>query len=75
MGWREWLGLEITPARFAQKFVTVMQDADPALKLVLDLENFRVLKGEGDYINLHNAYHAYRQARSEERRVGKECPV
>jgi uncharacterized protein YtpQ (UPF0354 family) len=67
MGWREWLGLEITPARFAQKFVTVMQDADPALKLVLDLENFRVLKGEGDYINLHNAYHAYRQAPRKQR--------
>lgn len=67
MGWREWLGFEMTPARFAHKFVTVMQEADPGRKLVLDLENFRVLKGEGDYINLHNAYHAYRQAPRKQR--------
>ena len=62
MGWREWLGLEVTPARFAQKFVKVMEEVSPGLKLVLDLENFRVLKGERDYINMHNAYHEFRQA-------------
>ncbi|TFW32024.1 hypothetical protein [Massilia horti] len=67
MGWREWLGLELTPERFARKIGKSMQATKPGLKLVLDLENFRLRISESDYFNLHNAYHAFKNAPRKER--------
>lgn len=59
MGWRAWLGLDMTPARFVRQVSKVMQEASPGLVLTADVENFRLIKGEGDYINLHNVYHTW----------------
>lgn len=62
MNWRKWLGLEMTPARFAGKVIKAMQKVQPGLHPVPDLENFRLLISEGNFLNLHNAYHAYQNA-------------
>jgi hypothetical protein len=67
MDWRAWLGLEMTPERFARKVSKLMQASKPGLKPVLDLENFRLLISEGNYFNLHNVYHAFRNAPRKER--------
>ncbi|MES2128295.1 MAG: hypothetical protein V4463_13590 [Pseudomonadota bacterium] len=70
MDWRKWLGLEMTPERFARKVSRALQVYKPGLAPVLDLENFRLLISEGNYFNLHNVYHAYRHApRKEKERV------
>jgi hypothetical protein len=67
MAWRKWLGLEMTPARFARKVGKAMQAAQPGLRPLLDLDNFRLRISEGNYFNLHNAYHAYQNAPRKER--------
>lgn len=67
MNWRKWLGLELTPERFARKVSQQMQGVQPGLNPVFDRENFRLLISEGNFFNLHNVYHAYQHTPREER--------
>lgn len=66
MNWRQWLGLELTPKRFAHRVGKFLQETT-ALSPVLDLENFRFVTGEGRYVNLHNVYREYKSASAKER--------
>lgn len=66
MGWKKWLGLEMTPERFARKIRKLMQQSQPGIHPVIDMENFRLVISEGNFFNLHNAYHAYRHAPGKE---------
>lgn len=67
MDWKKWLGLQMTPERFTRKVSKLMQAVKPDLNPVPDLENFRLLISEGNFFNLHNAYHAYQMAPRKER--------
>ncbi len=67
MDWLAWLGLKMTPERFARRVGKTIQAARPGIAPVLDMENFRLLISEGSYFNLHNVYHAFQQAPRGER--------
>jgi len=57
-----------TPAKFAQIVMQAAKARGYAGSMRFDEPNFRIVMGEGDFINLHNFYHDYCQAARSERR-------
>lgn len=69
MDWREWLGLDMTPERFARRICKAMQAHRPGLELAIDHENFRLMRSEHSYFNLHNVFQEFNNAARKERSV------